>query len=284
MLEGPDASAVKGAVGPIGSVIAKATCCQQVAKEVSQSLCGNPSGIIPPVVVNYWFCDGVEALKESQEDLKANVFYSQCTRNMIEHSEKEKGPTATSLHASLGGSLKASRLRDHNEKTSEHFPTNDEHEGRATNEASFNGNFCHSLSNLSFFSLLFLSHLGFDNGALTEGKYKLWLNAQPLVNREVSLERLKKDSSSEFGLVDAIVKKREEGALESSVKELAKQACHIALYALDSSDASNNQESGQVAMQCMIRKVSGKNTGCSGVLWTDSCPRACSVRDMDEIF
>ena len=280
-LEGEDASVVIEVNRAIGSVLAGATKCHKVAEEVRRNLGGNPS-CIPTITLNWWFCDGVEALKESQEDLDSNEFYSKCVRNMKKHSKE--GHAGPSLCASLEGRSKVSSLLDHNEKTSACIPTKHENEGRATDEASFDATFCHCSSKQSFSSLSFLSHLGFDDGALREGNFRLWLNAQPRVNREVSLERLKKDSSSELGLVDALVRKREEGALESSVKELANQACHIALYALDNLNASKNQGSGQVAMQCMIRKVSGKNTGCSGVLRTDARLRACSMKDMDEIF
>jgi len=64
-----------------------------------------------------------------------------------------------------------------------------------------------------------------------------------------------KDSPvTEFGLVDAMFKKRGKDTLESSVKEPAKQACQLALHALDSLDASNNQRPDQDAMmQQMIR-------------------------------
>jgi len=95
-LEGPGASVLKEGVGPIGSMLAKATWCKTVAEEVSWSLDGNPS-CIPPVVVNCWFCDGVEALTESQEDLKANVFCSQCTCQQHKKAQHRRACSHISL-------------------------------------------------------------------------------------------------------------------------------------------------------------------------------------------
>jgi len=270
-LTGDDADKVKEVVRTIGAtIIAKATKCRRVSKEVDERLRDGP---IPGVVESFWFCCN------RQEELEGNDFFKMCLTRM-----KEAGNEP--LHVSLDEARTNHKSLLHgNESASERFPTQDENQCRAANEATFNANFCHASNNFSLFGLSLLPHLGFDCAALKKNEFRLWLTAQPPVNREVSIERLTKNSSSDFGLLDAMVKNREKGALDKCMKDIVKQGCHISLYALGSTnDPPANEGSSQVAMKCMIRMVTGEKVGYNGNLWADSAPRACSLGDMNEIF
>ncbi len=148
-------------------------------------------------------------------------------------------------------------------------------------------NFHRLSSQFSFLPFALFLHLGWDEKALTEHKtFKLWLNAQPRVNRPTSVDRMITSRVPEYGVVDRLVG-RDGEASTAALEDLDKEEVHGCLYALGKvmSGPGPLQRPGpeSSSIETMVRAVVGSNDH-NGIVQSDTPPRGCTCEDLEGTF
>ena len=154
--------------------------------------------------------------------------------------------------------------------------------------------FCHQLTN--HFDFCFLSlfvPLGWDEKALKNGHYLLWLVGSPKVNRQTTVAGLMGDG---HGTLDVTVKGGTGTEDATALKLLTEEEIHGSLYSVDKAldDSDGNEATAaqdgneataaqeEVPVESMVQPIG--DDGVSGTLHSDKPPRASTSKEFTNAF